>query len=176
MKILRHHQQRAYTLIELIIVTFIIALVSGVVLLRASTVSHQRELDHFTRQLKSYLTVAQQQAILQTSILGMAFADQGYKTYKLNLGLGVWEPMSAEDGFWKLQALPDTISLSISSDDKAIPLSTLGNNLRPQIVFLPSGELTPFVLTLRQPHKKYYFQLLGNFAGAIEMKQVGETE
>lgn len=165
---------RGFTLVEVIIVIFILALASGLMMMRLSATSPARTTERAVKQLKSFLQVAQQQAIVQPAVLGLSLADEGYQILEYEAtDPPVWVPMSRRAPFWQPQALDPNIRMRLIVDDQSvlIPLS-LSLVQQPQVMLLPSGEITPFQLQIQYPGVDYTYLIEGNFAGGINLRRI----
>ena len=151
---------------------FIIGLVSSVLLLRTGGFTHTKDLDYFARELNSYFKVIQQQAILQSAVLGVAFTNDSYEVFQLLETRNRWYPLREVSKFWRIRPIPYSIQIGLKSDNRALPIAKTGRGAKPQLVFMPSGEVTPFSLTLQQAGNPYIVQLYGTFAGDLEIKQL----
>ncbi len=166
------NKQQAYTLVELLVVIFIIGIVSGFILLRTGSVSFTRDLAHATRNLHNYIEISQTQAILQSVVLGMEISQQGYRVYEyVEIDGGRWQAMQGSS-FWKQQQFPDTVILELFADYKSMLLPAAIEANRPQIIFLPSGEVTPFVISLYRQGDNEGYEIIGNLAGDIIVREL----
>jgi len=166
------NEQQGYTLVELLVVIFIVAVMSSVILLRTGTVSFTRDLEHTTRNLHNYLAITQTQAILQASVLGMQVSQQGYQVYEYSeSGGGRWQAITGSS-FWRPQTIPSGVVLDLFADYKAMPLPQELRDGGPQIIFLPSGELTPFVISLYRENDDDGYEIVGSFSGDIFLRQL----
>lgn len=165
---------RGFTLAEVIIVIFILALVSGILLLRLGSTSPVRVTERAAKQLQSFLIVAQEQALLQPAVLGLSLADEGYQVLELrDTSVGQWVPLEERARFWQAHPLDSNIQLTLFVNQKQVAVpSLLRASNQPQITMLPSGELTPFELFIQHRSGSVAYRITGNFAGQLDMTEV----
>lgn len=172
----RANRATGFTLVEIIVVIFILALASGMILLRVSSKPPGQLSLQFAKTLKAYLVVVQEQAMLRPSVLGLSLAENGYQVlgYKPDSD-APWYSMTEVSNFWAPKSVSGNVRLSLTVDAKSvsIPQRLYASN-PPQIFFMPSGEMTPFVLSIGDSEAGYRYQLIGNFAGALQLIEVSD--
>lgn len=160
-------QQTGFSLAELMIVVFIIAIASGFLLLRAGNFTYGKSARDLARQLVAFCQVVQQQAILQPAILGLRLSDQGYAVYAYRQTTRDWQSLAERDKFWQAQVFPRHLSVNLTLGQPGLTLPGEAGSQAPQIIFSPSGEITPFVLLLKQAGQEQSYQVSANIAGEI---------
>lgn len=164
-------KQRGFTLAEVIMVVFILVVATGFLLLRTNLATPTRSADRLARQLYAYFKVVREQAILQPAVLGVLLTDTSYAVLSLQeIEPSSWEPLQKNARFWRPAPISQDISLTLRMNNQqvAIPLE-LSPNLKPQIYFMPSGEISDFELFIEQRGKPQGYRLSGNFAGQITL-------
>lgn len=159
---------------EILVVLVIVALASAVILMSTSNMSPSKSIQRLANQLHSYLTVVQEQAILKPGIFGLFMSDEGYTVLELNTEANTWDvPEGSHANFWrpKIIARDVEIELTVNSRPTVVP-QDLSQVTAPQIVFLPSGEITPFNMIIRNDDKTNIYRLKGNFAGTLVVSKV----
>lgn len=143
------HTHTGFTLIEVLIVLIIVSIITAVAVLAFGHFGRGRRERIVVHQFSRVITVAQQQAILSPMVLGLTITADGYAFYryqpKTQSTAEKWLPLSADvlsnkNAFRHLFQV-QVKSISAFSDSSA-------QNTTPAILFLPSGFVTPFVLTL----------------------------
>ena len=151
-----------FTLIELMVVILLVGLVATFAVINLGGDSARERQQREARRLHARMDLAREEAVLQARALGIRFGDRAYQF--LELRSDRWRPL-AGDGVFGLQELPETMSLSIDIDGLDVSLAGEGDEpddaagrdgespdaeaLRPQIFFLPGGEIVPgFRITL----------------------------
>ena len=143
----KHH---GFTLIEILIVLVIVAVVTVAATLNFSNVNQARRNQIAIQQFRRVIIAAQQQAILQPAILGLQFTSRGYQFFNYQEGL------NDQPGKWvalKSDVLSDDHAFSRGDVIKVVrrgyhQTDLMSDDVKSHIVFLPSGYVTPFQLTL----------------------------
>lgn len=161
-------RQAGYTLIELIIVVFIIGLASSMILLRSSSIHFERKVTAFAQQLTSFIQVCQQQAILQPAVIGVVVQSDAFQAYYfVDDEPPHWQALAARDSFWQVRTIPTDISLLFTA---SAPINVPG--LAPQIIIQPSGDLVPFSIDIGYRDAPAHYRLIGNQAGEIYLQEL----
>jgi prepilin-type N-terminal cleavage/methylation domain-containing protein len=160
--------QHGYTLLELVVVIFIIGLISAVILLRSGTVRFNRKVAVFAQQLQSFIQVCQQQAILQPALIGVMVQANNYQAYYFSQDQPPhWQALASRDSFWQPRQVPTDIVLRLSI---AVPNNASG--IAPQIVIQPSGDFTPFTIDIGYVGEAARFRVQGNDVGEILLQEL----
>jgi type II secretion system protein H len=145
-----------FTLIEILVVIFIVALITSVIVLKnmnTFTLSSKTTAYH----LLNVFQLAEQEAMLQGEVLGFSITPAGYQFLVFQ---------NSEDGLsgkWSL--LTDNRFLAASSLPSRIKLETTQH-----IIIFPTGELTPFTLNIGINHQIQY-QLIGETNGNLRVEK-----
>ena len=174
-KSLSRRQQTGFTLLELLIVVFIISLISaGFIKLSVGFGSAAQPLENETKRLHRLLNLTAQEAILQGSGIGLLIEADAY--HFVSPGQGVnW--VTFDDDMLKRHQLPEDWHLELKQYDEVIP--PVAADLKtdetkeikqpsPSIVFYASGEVTSFQL--------YIYAADYPEPSLIEVKENGKIE
>ncbi len=152
----------------MLVVLFIIGITVTFATLSFSGRSADDRLDNEARRLQEIMRLASEEAVLQGIELGMqsdgekygflVITDEGWALYEGDTPL-------------KEYALPSGITLEVTVEDFALEVPE-EEELLPQIVFLSSGELTPFNLDMRAESAKNYYQFTGALTGKIDLEKL----
>lgn len=151
---------KGFTLIEILVVIFIIGIILTLVALKLNPdMGMRRGLPHTANQLFYNLRLAQEQAILQGAEIGLSASPTQIAFLLYNpSGIEAWKLITNQRWLRQIN-LPANIQLSINSRMKNIP----------QVVFYSSGEITPFVIELSQANNNTRFIITGQQNGNIEI-------
>jgi len=150
-------RSRGFTLVEVIVVIFIIGLVTSIILIRTGGVRFQRNINLFAETFYSFLQVCQQQAILQPAVIGVMLQGETYQAYYwMN---DAWVPLARTDGFWAPRAIPNDIHLYIAS------------NSNPQIVIDASGGMNAFELNISYNGESPSYRIISSAAGLLTLQE-----
>ncbi len=164
----RPKRDQGYTLLELVVVVFIVGLISAVILLRSGTVRFERKPALYAQQLQSFLQVCQQQAILQPAVIGILFSADKFGAYIFQEGdQAKWVAMAGKDNFWKPRDIPQDLAVRITAT-----VTFHAGVITPQIVIQPSGDLTPFSIDIGYTNEPLRYRVSGNAAGEIVLQDL----
>ncbi|MBQ0797919.1 MAG: type II secretion system minor pseudopilin GspH [Porticoccaceae bacterium] len=167
---------RGFTLLEIMIVIVIIGLTTGLVVVSLGVLDQRRTVAEANR-LKLALNQAADAALMQQETLGWFYQDD-LKQYSLK--------MLNQDAEWvqltQVLFAPYTINnlceITVTSEaiSEAMPevIEDLSNiedddSEQPAIIFLSSGEYSPFELNITN-QKELLIQLSGDGFGSVEVK------
>lgn len=136
---------RGFTLVELLVVVLLIGLVVSLAVLSIRTLSPAERLQEEAARLHARMDLAREEAVLRAQSLGLAVDRDGYRF--LQLAEGGWQTL-ADDRLLAVHELPDDTRLAAAIDGVDIALDDPaeagdGDDPRPQIFFLASGEILP---------------------------------
>lgn len=176
---------RGFTLIELLVVIFIISIVTSVALLSVSRNDNKR-LESFTNELVQTVTLAEEQAMLQPTVLGLSVGQDSFQfsTYHavVDKKINPWTPI--KDRLLGKRAIPDGIEVSVmvggkrsgstdetdedksDSDDEAAAIKV------PQIIISTNGDITPFTIYIGKRGKQPRYVINGDADGNITSRSL----
>ena len=167
-KVNAHHCD-GYTLIEILIVLFIISIVTSLALLNISH-NENKHLESFTGELTQMLTLAQEQAMLQPEVLGFLLKDRDFQFASLQSKGSEqqtsWMPL--EGSQLGLHHLPNDIQLRIEMGDGVSATS----QQNPKIIISTNGEVTPFAIYVSKIGEKPRYVITGTADGNITNKML----
>jgi len=176
-KSLSRDQHAGFTLLELLIVIFIISLISaGFIKLSLGFASATQSLEDETRRLHRLLDLTAQRSILRGGAIGLLIEANAYHFVSRGRAFE-WVTFDGDDMLQHHQ-LPQGWHLELRQYDKVVPpvvvnLETDETEAKvgqppPAIVFYDSGEITPFQLRI------YAIDIPDPFM--IEAKENGEIK
>jgi len=110
--------------------------------------------------LLNTLKLAQQQAILETSTLGLRIDNNSYQILKLH-NLSTWEPLSNK-GIFKITYFPKNTVMTLKTSNKTLQGS-------PAIIINSTGDMTPFTLGLGTNEETVITLLTGHRNGSFNL-------
>jgi general secretion pathway protein H len=171
--IVKHKQRnQGFTLVELLIVLLIISIVTSVALL---TISHNKDkqVELFVSEFKQIITLAEEQAMLQPVVLGLAFDENSYQFINYHPAEGdkksFWSPEQGR--LLNRYQIPRGIELTMgSAEDEGVEESA--KKSIPQIVISTNGDLTPFTVYVGLKGKKPRFVIQGDTDGTVTSQRL----
>lgn len=159
-KMARKNNQ-GFTLIEMMIVLVIISITVSFAMLSFGDFGGKRRMRVNAEQFVHYVKLAQQQAVLETSTLGIAIDNNQYRLLRFSPLSNKWEPLN------KSRLKPRTFSEKVFLDSPAIP----HKKNSPDIIVQASGDITPFKIDLSTTQTPM-LSVIGNQQGEIVIKSV----
>lgn len=148
-------KHKGFTLIEILIVIFIVGVLASAVFVRGTTTGNQ-EIKATALHLRSLLVYAQQQALLESLTLQFSTNNKGYQFLKFIKNK--WTPINT-DKLLTYAKLPPKINLVLSPKE---------------IIVLPNGEILPFQIDFYFGGKKSHYHIIGKESSEIEVKDDNE--
>ena len=149
---------RGFTLVELLVVLFIISIVTSVALLSISR-NEQKDMESYANEVTQMLTLAEQQAMLQPTVIGFRINQNTLQFTTMGTQANNKPQWSAiNDSVLKARSIP-------SNYDVRIEMGNEKNN--PQIVISSNGDLTPFTIYIGKRGKKPSFVIKGDADGNV---------
>jgi general secretion pathway protein H len=170
---LKHPKRRrylnGYTLIEILIVLLIISIVSSVALISINH-NENRQLETFANELTQLLSLAEEQAMLQPSVLGLIIDDQSlrfaaFQSHHENEKKNEWV-MLQDDHLLNVQIIPKEINVSFATEHTELDHES-ASVTTPQIIISTNGDLTPFTIYIGRKGKKPRYVIRGEADGRI---------
>lgn len=167
----RRRRATGFTLIEILVVVFIIGVILGFASLSLSGRALGDRAQEEARRLAELLRLARDEAGFTGLELGWRQTDNGYEFLALSdqgwARYGAGTPMRARE-------LPPPLEIVVRVDDVAVALDD--EQLQPQIMILSSGEMTPFKLELSAEELDQVFLISGNLLGQVELEALSADE
>lgn len=163
--------QKGFTLLELLVVVFLIGLISGVAVLSVSSVDGGRRLELEAQRIGHLFSLASQEAILQARPIGVVLDNRGYRF--LIAGVDEWVKLESAEPLanrelptnWRLEQTRGGYVSSAASEGES------ETKVVPHIVFYPTGQVSPFELWLHDTATDAGFRIEGLATGKINLHQ-----
>ncbi len=165
---------RGFTLIELLIVVFIIGIVTSLAVLAPGISGREARLEREAMQLHARLKLASEEAVLRSEEFGLELEPSRYQF--LRFEDPKWVPYV--DDVMRTHDLPPDLTFDVILEGRRAKLDVTGNAdvddgkgkdgdkknraPAPEMVFLSSGEYTPFELTLSDTRSNIRYVIKGN--------------
>lgn len=170
-------RERGFTLIEVLVVALIIGVVMAFVSLSINPTGPADRLDTEAQRLEALTRTAADDALLYGREIGLDITRGGYRF--LRLGDDGWQPLAGTDTPLRPRELGEGLVIAlIARDDDTPQLVQAGEDedeedvVRPEAVFLSSGEFVPFELELYSPDVEHRYRLVGEAGGDLEMTRI----
>lgn len=144
-----------FSLLEMLLVLVILGVVYGIASVSLSAVK-ANPLDQVSSEFNALIRVAQNEAVIRSTVLGLLIDQKGYQFFE-QTAPKQWQATTVSqqeryefESAFKVQLYLDQIPVVLPTYVDPSELDKLFNNeneeasRQPQIVFLPTGEMTPF--------------------------------
>lgn len=181
-------KNHGFSYIELIVIIVIIAIVAtlGVFITGEKSINNNKRLMEEAQSLYEVMRFAQEEALIRQRLIGFrgdASGDGSIKAYSwYQYENKQWQLI---DGYFKRGNISEGIVLEIFIEDVLLEalleeqLNTLQENeqLPPNIIFFPSGEISEFEIRLMLENDKEYELLIGlNERGGLSLNDNSEKQ
>jgi general secretion pathway protein H len=166
---------RGFTLIEILIVMLIISIVGSVAIL---TISHNQNSQYtaFAKQLTNYLTLAEQQAMMQPATLGVTFSEESFQFYQYQSDRtdkeDAWTPLT--DSILSAHRIPKDTQVTLVIDGKTVSPTANTEKVKPSLIISSSGDLPSFVIYIGKIGTHPRYKIVGEPNGSIKSEPVQE--
>ena len=140
----------------------IIGTTLGFALLAFGDFGSQRRVVMAAEQFANYVKLAQQQAIIQTSTLGITLNANTYQLLRFQKS---WESIPNKNIFMRKSFPKDTLVHFEQSAQRG----------QPQIIINATGDMTAFTLHFRSPKQTHIISIIGAENGIVSLKK-GTTD
>ncbi len=159
-----------FTLLEVLVVLVIIGVMVSFAVL--SFKGDDRGLEDEARRLQALIVMTGQEAVMQGRELALEFTPDGYDF--LAYDGEQWQAL-ADDEILRQRELPDGLTLDYQAEGEQMTVGTKKEeSAPPRIYFLSSGEVTPFLLTLRRRGESGAYTLSGDARGKTRLSGAGD--
>jgi general secretion pathway protein H len=163
-----------FTLLEILVVIVIIGIILSFASLSIGR-STDRVIQEESQRLAGLITLAAQEAVMQSREMALQFTPGGYEFVVFDKDQ--WRRITDDDTL-RTRRLPEGVRLDINVEGEAVALGKTDAEKpasQPRIYLLSSGEVTPFQITLQSKASGGSYQLKGDVGGKVEISDVGNA-
>lgn len=169
---------KGFTLIEILVVLVIISITTAVAVLSLGSLGSNPAAKHAAQQLADLTGLVSQQAVMRGQQYGLLVAPHSY-TFLMYDGQN-WSPVQ-DDDLLRARQLESSVTLSLQLEGTPIVLPTNNQQtsdsdvdtrkqiLKPQIMLLSSGEITPFRITVSSDSQSSPYVITGDLLHGIQL-------
>jgi general secretion pathway protein H len=163
------HQSRSsgYTLIEVLIVIFIISIVTSVAMMTINR-NENRDIETFAKEITQMVSLAEEQAMLEPNVLGIQLGSRQLQFASLTKDektqKPIWLPL--DDHVLTGRKIPGNIQLTLEVAGSSVELNGSAKAI-PQIIFSTNGDVTPFILYVGKKGKKPMYAISADADGNV---------
>jgi len=164
---------RGFTLIEILIVMVIISIVGAVAILTISQNENSR-LDSLSKEMANMIVLAETQAMLQPTIIGLSISTDSYQFYQYqetkNEKDNPWRPLTASP--FQLHIIPKGVQVTLKIEGKIIPPSEPMESPDPTLIISTNGDMTPFVILFGHTGSEPRYRIVGDENGNVKREKI----
>lgn len=159
---------------EMLVVMAIIGIMLSVGMVAFGDGGLSDKLVQESQRIRALMQLAHEEAILESRELALELTRDGY-VFKQQDKNGKWQSIVG-DKIFRARTLTGGIELDLSVESFNVGLKAQEDQDEPIRVFLfSSGEMTPFVMTLKIGELPTYFELKGYVDGRLELVKQDTT-
>jgi general secretion pathway protein H len=150
------------SLIELMVVLFIMGIVSTLATPFMNLLSTNNTLKKEAKRLHRSLILAQQESFLSFKTMGIIIHDRGYRFVQYEPQHHRWQSLNRV-GIYQPIDFPEPIHPALEDRRLGMRLALYPDNpdLKPQIVIYDNGTMTPFRMLIKDPNSGHYERIYG---------------
>jgi general secretion pathway protein H len=172
-------QQQGFTLIELMVVVFIIGLIAAAAVITFGGDRRDTELDKEAERIHALLDYTREQAELQTRDYGIRINNHAYSFVVFDVIRNEWR-LSQEDDALREREFPEGMLPKVVLEGRPIVLDVKNKkgieDFKPQIMIFANGDLSSFEITLQREGGADKARIYTDEQTNILMLLPGETE
>lgn len=159
-----------YTLLELLVVLVLLGIILSFAVLSIGDGGRKDKLELEARRLQALFTLASEEAILQSMVIGVLLEPESYRfLYHIPDG---WQVLDGP--MFRSYRLPENMNLQLYQSSTRVTLTTLINELdsstKPQLLFHPGGERSAFEIQIRyQDNPPLSYTLQSSVLGKVSL-------
>lgn len=161
--------QRAFTLIELMVVIVIVGIVLTFTTLSIGDGGKRQQLQQEAERFIALLSLASEEATMQAQELGVSFSATQYQFWRFQPP--DWKGL-IDDEILRRRNLPLGMILTVEIEGEKITLpETPDHSTQPMLLLLSSGEMTPFVAKFQmQTDTQLFYTVRGELTGEMVLQ------
>lgn len=167
-----------FTLIEILVVVFIIGILVSVTLISVHALGRDTEIRDETTRLVGLIGAVHEQAEMEGRDFGLRFQEREYEFLAYDPRRDEWQAIEGDD-LLRPRQLPPGLNLRLRLDGReAVLRPPADKNKRwpPQVQIQSSGDLSAFELKLQREDSDHEATITGNANGELEVVSVDDQK
>ncbi|MGI9309673.1 MAG: type II secretion system minor pseudopilin GspH [Gammaproteobacteria bacterium] len=168
--------QRGFSLLELLVVVVIIGVISAIYTLSFGLLDQDREMERDLERLVAIIELASEESMLYGREMGVRFFSNRYEFSRLDItGEAGPEWVLLSDDVLRPREFDERLELELMLEGQDIllrPELEEKEKYQPQIFIYSSGEVTPFMLSVRPEFTSEGYSIQVNGDGSAEIKRL----
>jgi general secretion pathway protein H len=174
-------RSKGFTLVEILIVMFIITVVVSLTVLSVTSTGRDGQLDEESRRIEGLVGLLHERALLEGRDFGLRIEPTAYEFVVYDTRRNLWMMLDQEREF-RHRELPKGVSFQLQLDSQTVVIKPIDRNLssgpppNPQIAIAASGEGTPFRLILQRDATQAKAAVDGDSLGKVSREGSNRVE
>jgi general secretion pathway protein H len=167
-----------FTLIELMVVVFIVGLIAAAAVITFGGDRRDTELDREAEKLNALFDYVREQAELQTRDYGFRVNELGYSFVVFDVMQNQWRTADEDDAL-REREFPEGIEPQMVVEGRQIVLDQKKraiDDFKPQVMIFANGDLSSFEVSLRREDGRENARIYTDEQSIIRMLLPGEVE
>jgi general secretion pathway protein H len=173
-----HARLTGFSLVELMIVVFIIGLITAAAVITFGGDRRDTELDREAQRLDALLDYTREQAELQTRDYGLRMDRLGYTFVVFDPVTDQWRTVNEDDAL-RERKWPEDMLPGLAVEGRQVVLDTKKptiKDFKPQVLVFANGDLSAFEVTLQRPDSQERARIYTDEQSNLLLLLPGETE
>lgn len=162
-----YKSEQGFTLLELLVTLVIVGILITFVAVSFTTNSYKHEIRAEANQLAQRIELARRVATTHNETWGVSISNNGYRFLKFDQSDQKW--FESDDRLFRYHGLPMHIFLAFDGNQDIPSLIDKFNELEPEMVIVPGGEMTPFLLNCKHEHSEQFRVLQSDGLNKVEV-------
>lgn len=163
-------RSRGYSLVEMMVVIAVIGIVLSISMFSAGAFDSNKA-EKWIERLRLDVQLLSNESIVRSEVLGLGFYEQGYVFMRFTDD-DSWEVIE-QDRFLKAREFTEKMAARMIIGEDELSLAKSVDE--PQIISLPTGEVTPFAYQLDSPTENFSGSLQFDALGRVVVPEVDEA-
>lgn len=164
--------QQGFTLLELLVTLVIVGILITFVAVSFTTNSYKHEIRAEANRLAQRIELVRRVATTHNETWGVSISTAGYRFLKFDPSDEEW--LESDERLFQNYELPLNMFLEFDGNLDIPALIDKYNELEPEMVIVPGGEMTPFVLNCKHEHSEQTRVLESDGLNKVEMFAMNE--
>lgn len=165
--------QRGFTLLELLVTLVIVGILLTFVAVSFTTNSYKHEIRVEATQLARKIELLRRVATTHNETWGVSISRDSYRFLKFDPSEDKW--LESNHRLYRNHVLPENMFLEFDGDIDIPVLIDKINQSEPEMVVVPGGEMTPFMLHCKHEHSEHMRRLETDGLNQVEVYDVANT-
>lgn len=169
----KQESERGFTLLELLVILVIIGILITFVAVSFTTNSYNHEIRAEATQLARKIELLRRVATTHNETWGISISRDSYRFLKFDPTEDQW--LESKNRLYRNHVLPNNMFLEFDGNIDIPVLIDKINESEPEMVVVPGGEITPFVLHCKHEHSEHIRRLVTDGLNQVKVYDVVET-